>query len=109
MTTPASDIDVSPMVFTEFVSNGRRYRTNEPLVFTIEYSEEDGVGLYLFEGEYNIMHGAETREECWDLIDDTLGVLWRELAEADPDGMDAVAVERGAELRERFKLVTDAA
>ena len=109
MTTPASDIDVSPMVFTEFVSNGRRYRTDEPLVFTFEYSEEDGVGLYLFEGEYNIMHGAETREECWDLIDDSLGFLWRELAEGDPERMDGVAAEWGADLRARFKLVTDAA
>ena len=109
MTTPASAIDLSPMIFTEFVSDGRRYRTDKPLVFTFEYSEEDGVGLYLFEGEYSIMHGAETREECWDMIDDSLSWLWREYAEGDPTGMDGVAVEFGAELRERFKLVTDAA
>ena len=109
MTTPASEIDVSPMIFTEFVSEGRRYRTDRPLVFKFEYVEEDGVGLYLYEGEYNIMHGAETREECWDLIDDTLGFLWRELAEGNQDRMDGVAIERGAELRARFQLVTDAA
>ena len=107
MTTPASKIDVSPMVFTEFVSSGRLYRTDEPLVFTIEYSEEDGEGLYLYEGEYNIMHGAETREECWDLIDDTLGVLWREYAESTSDRMTLGAKELGQDLRRRFQLVTD--
>ena len=108
MATPASDIDVSPMVFTEFVSDGKRYRTQRPLVFTFEYSEEDGVGLYLFEGEYNITHGAETREECWDIIDDSLSWMWREFAEGDPKGMDGVAVDFGAELRGRFTLVEDA-
>ena len=108
MVTPASDIDVSPMVFTEFVSEGKRYRTEQPLVFTFEYAEEDGVGLYLFEGEYNIISGAYSREECWDIIDDSLGVMWRHLAEGDPERMDGVAVERGAELRARFTLVTDA-
>ena len=108
MTTPASDIDVSPMIFTEFVSDGRRYRTDQPLVFTFEYVEEDSVGLYLFEGEYNIISGAYSREEAWDMIDDSLGFLWRELAEGNPDRMDGVAIEWGAELRARFKLVTDA-
>ncbi len=109
MTTPASEVDVSPMVFTEFVSNGRRYRTTNPLIFTIEYVEEDGEGLFLFEGEYNIISGAYSREEAWDMIDDYLGFLWRQLAEGDPTHMDGVAVQRGAELRARFKLVTDAA
>ena len=108
MTTPASEVDVSPMIFTEFVSDGRRYRTEEPLVFTFEYSEEGGVGLYLFEGEYNIMYGAETREECWDIIDDSLAVLWREIAECDPGLLDGVAQDLAAELRRRFQLVTDA-
>ena len=107
MTTPASAIDLSPMIFTEFVSEGRRYRTTEPLVFTFDYAEDDGI--YLFEGEYNIISGAETREEAWDMIDDSLEWMWREYAEADPAGMDGVAVEFGAELRARFKLVTDAA
>ena len=109
MTTPASQVDVSPMVFTEFVSNGRRYRTSNPLIFTIEYVEEDGEGLFLFEGEYNIISGAYSREEAWDMIDDYLGFLWRQLAEGDPTRMDGVAVQRGAELRARFKLVADAA
>ena len=108
MATPASDIDLSPMIFTEFVSDGRRYRTDRPLVFTFEYSEEDGVGLYLFEGEYNIISGAYSREEAWDMIDDALAVNWRDFAEADPVGLDGVAVEFGAELRMRFKLVADA-
>ena len=107
MTTPASDIDVSPMIFTEFVSNGKRYRTERPLVFMFEYSEEDGVGLYLFEGEYNIMHGAETREECWDLIDDSLSWLWREYAESSSEKMTLGAQELGQELRQRFHLVAD--
>ena len=107
MATPASDIDVSPMIFTEIVSDGRRYRTDKPLVFTFEYSVEDGVGLYLFEGEYNIMHGAETREECWDLIDDSLGFLWREYAESSSERMTLGAKELGQDLRQRFHLVAD--
>ena len=107
MTTPASEIDVSPMIFTEFVSEGRRYRTDRPLVFKFEYVEEDGVGLYLYEGEYNIMHGAETREECWDLIDDTLGFLWREYAECPSEQMTLGAQSLGKKLRERFRVVTD--
>ncbi len=109
MTTPASEIDVSPMIFTEFVSEGRRYRTDRPLVFTFEYVEEDGVGLYLFEGEYNIISGAYSREEAWDMIDDSLSWMWREFAVGDPQGMDGVAIEFGAELRTRFKPVADAA
>lgn len=107
MTTPASEIDVSPMVFTEFVSNGRRYRTDKPLVFTFEYSEEDGVGLYLFEGEYNIISGAYSREEAWDMIDDTLGWMWREYAESSSERMTRGAKELGQDLRRRFQLVTD--
>lgn len=108
MVTRASDVDVSPMIFTEFVSEGKRYRTDRPLVFTFEYVVEDGVGLYLFEGEYNIISGAYSREEAWEMIDDSLAVFWRDFAEADPVGLDGVAVEFGAELRRRFKLVTDA-
>lgn len=108
MTTPASDIDVSPMVFTEFVSNGKRYRTDKPLVFTFEYSEEDGEGLYLFEGEYNIISGAYSRDEAWDMIDESLSVFWQDYAEGDPARLDGVAVEFGAELRGRFQLVDDA-
>ena len=108
MATPASDIDVSPMIFTEFVSQGKRYRTDRPLVFTFEYSEEEGVGLYLFEGEYNIMHGAESREECWDIIDDSLGFLWREFAESSSEKRTLGAKELGEDLRQRFQLVADA-
>ena len=108
MTTPASDVDVSPMVFTEFESGGKRYRTERPLVFTIEYSEEDGAGLYLFEGEFNIISGGYSREEVWDMIDDHLGLLWREYAENTSDRMTTGAKQLGADLRERFQPVDDA-
>jgi hypothetical protein len=107
MTTPASDVDVSPMVFTEFVCNGRRYRTDRPLVFTFEYAEEDGVGIYLFEGEYNIISGAHSREEAGDMIDDTLDFLWREYAEISSVKMTLGAKALGQDLRRRFQLVTD--
>ena len=107
MTTPASDIDVSPMVFTEFVSNGQRYRTTEPLVFQIEHVIDDGEALWLFEGEYNIVSGAYSRGEAWDMIDDQLGWLWREYAEQPPDNMTLGARELGESLRQRFQLVTD--
>ncbi len=108
MATPTSNVDVSPMVFTEFVSNGRRYRTSNPLIFTIEYVEEDGEGLFLFEGEYNIISGAYSREEAWDMIDESLAVMWESYAEGDPARLDGVAVEFGSELMERFQLVDDA-
>ena len=108
MTTPASQVDVSPMVFTEFVSNGRRYRTSNPLIFTIEYVEEDGEGLFLFEGEYNIISGAYSREEAWDMIDDALAVMWESYAEGIPSRMTSGAQELGQRLRNRFALVSDA-
>ena len=107
MTTPASDIDVSPMIFTEFVSNGRRYRTEQPLVFTTEYLEEDE--MYLIEGEYEIALWAPTREEVWDMLTETMDWMWREMAEGDPEVLGRVPLEQGAKLRERFALVSDAA
>lgn len=108
MTTPASDVDVSPMVFTEFVSDGRRYRTEEPLVFQIEHVVDDGEELWLFEGEYNIISGAYSREEAWDMVDDHLGWLWREYAEMPPANMTLDAQELGESLRRRFELAPDA-
>ena len=108
MTTPASDIDVSPMVFTEFNSNGKRYRTDKPLVFTFEYVEEDGKGIYLFEGEYNIISGAYSREEAWEMIDDALTVMWESYAEGLSDQVTIGAQELGKRLRDRFELVADA-
>ncbi len=107
MTTPASEIDVSPMVFTEFVSNGRRYRTEEPLVFTTEYLDEDE--MYLIEGEFDIALWAPTREKVWDMLIETMDWMWRELAEGDPELLARVPLEQGAQLRERFTLVPDAA
>ena len=107
MTTPASEIDVSPMIFTEFVSNGRRYRTDEPLVFTVEYLEEDE--MYLIEGEYDIALWDTTRAEVWDMLLDYFEWAWRDFAEGDAAGLDGVAAEFGAELRRRFRLTPDAA
>ena len=107
MATPASDIDVSPMILTEFVSNGRRYRTEEPLVFTTEYLDEDE--MLLIEGEFDIALWAPTREEVWDMLTETLDWMWRELAEGDPELLARVPLEQGAQLRERFTLVPDAA
>ena len=54
------------------------------------------------------MHGAETREECWDIIDDSLGFLWREFAESSSEKMTLGAKDLGEDLRQRFQLVTDA-
>ena len=106
MTTPASEIDVSPMVFTEFVSSGRRYRTDEPLVFTVEYLEEDG--MYLIEGEYRTILWGETREVVWDVLLDHFEWMWRHFAQGDPAEVDSVALELGAELKRRFSLVPNA-
>ena len=107
MTTPASEIDVSPMVFTEFVSNGRRYRTDKPLVFTVEYLEEDE--MYLIEGEFDIALWHTTRAEVWDVLTETMDWMWRHIAEGDPETLGRVPLEQGAALRERFTLATDAA
>ncbi len=108
MTTPAPPVDISPMVFTKFVSKGRRYRTMKPLVFTFEYVEEDGKGIYLFEGEYNIISGAYSREEAWEMIEDALTVMWESYAEGLSDQMTIGAQELGKRLRDRFELVADA-
>lgn len=106
MTTPTSDIDVSPMVFTEFVSNGRRYRTDRPLVFTTEYLDEDE--MYLIEGEFEIALWAPTREAVWDMLTETMDWMWRVLVEGDPEVLGSVPLAQGAKLRERFTLVPDA-
>ena len=74
---------VSPMVFTEFVSEGKRYRTEQPLVFTVSYIEEDEV--YLLEGEYHTILWGATREEAWDVLIDDFDWKWRHIAEADPE------------------------
>ena len=106
MTTPASEIDVSPMVFTEFVSGGRRYRTDRPLIFTTEYLDEDE--MFLIKGEYEIALWAPTREEVWDMLAETVDWMWRSLVEADPESLGRVPLERAAMLRRRFSLVLDA-
>ena len=106
MTTPASEIDTSPMIFTEFVSNGRRYRTDRPLVFTTGYLDEDE--MYLIEGEFDIALWAPTREEVWDVLLDHFDWMWRHFAQGDPAQVDGVALELGSELKRRFRLVQNA-
>ncbi len=106
MTTPASEIDVSPMIFTEFVLGDRRFRTDEPLVFEVSYMEESE--MYLIEGEYHTILWGETREIAYDVLLDHFECAWRDFAEGDPAGLDGVAADFGVELRRRFKLVPDA-
>ena len=107
MTTPASDIDVSPMILDEFVSGGRCYRTEQPLVFTTEYLDEDE--MYLIQGEFEIALWAPTREEVWDVLSETMDWMWRVLVEGDPERLGKIPLGQGAKLRERFTPVTDAA
>ena len=107
MTTPASDIDVSPMVLEEFESEGRRYRTEQPLVFTTEYLDEDE--MYLIQGEFDIALWAPTREEVWDMLIETMDLMWRGLVESDPELLGRIPREQGKKLQARFTLVTDAA
>ncbi len=106
MITPASEIDTSPMIFTEFVSEGRRYRTDRPLVFTAEYLDEDD--MYLIEGEFEVALWAPTRQEVWDMLTETMDWMWRTLAEGDPETLGRIPREQGAKLRARFALVPDA-
>ncbi len=107
MATPISNVDVSPMVFTEFVSNGRRYRTDRPLVFSVEFLDEDE--MYLIEGEFEIALWAPTREEVWSMLMETMDWMWRHVAEGDRERLGRVSLEKGSKLRERFALVTDGA
>ena len=107
MTTPASDIDVSPMILDEFVSSGRSYRTDRPLTFSVEYLDEDE--MYLIEGEFEIALWAPTREEVWLMLIETMDWMWRHVAEGAPERLGRVSLEKGSKLRERFTLVTDAA
>ena len=106
MTTPASEIDISPMIFTEFVLGERRFRTDEPLVFEVSYMEESE--MYLIEGEYHTILWGETREIAYDVLLDHFEWMWRHFVEGDPKGVDGVALELGAELKRRFAQVTDA-
>ena len=107
MTTPASDVDVSPMVFTEFESGGKRYRTDAPLVFSVEYLDEDE--MFLIEGEFDIALWAPTREDLWDMLSETMEMMWRRLAEGDPERLARVPQETGKKLRDRFTQVSGAA
>ena len=106
MATPASDIDLSPMVFTEFVSNGKRYRTKKPLVFKVSYIEENEV--YLLEGEYHTILWGATREEVWDVLIDDFDWKWRRIAEADPEELAPFYADMRVGLRQRFSLVSRA-
>jgi len=106
MATPASDIDLSPMVFTEFVSNGKRYHTDRPLVFKVSYLEEEEV--YLIEGEFHTILWGATREEAWNVLIDDFDWKWRRIAEADPEELAPFYAEMRAVLRQRFSPVSHA-
>ena len=107
MTTPTSEIDVSPMILDEFLSGGRRYRTDQPLVFTTEYLDEDE--MYLIQGEFDIALWGPTREVVWDMLTETMDWMWRDLVEGDPELLGRIPLQQAVKLRERFTPVTDAA
>ena len=106
MATPASDIDLSPMILHEFVSEGKRYRTEQPLVFKVNYIEEDEV--YLLEGEYHTILWGATREEAWDVLIDDFDWKWRHIAGADPEELAPFYADMRVGLRQRFSLVSHA-
>ena len=88
MATPASDIDVSPMIFTEFVSQGKRLpQLIEPLVFNLRATSKKRKAWVSIcsRGNINIMHWGATRDEAWDVLIDDFDWKWRHIAEADPE------------------------
>ena len=103
----ASIVDERPVVIDSFSVDGRRYRTSKPLSFAVRYDRDEG--LFFLEGEYRILLWAETREFLLELLEDELQFLWTEYAEGRPEELTEGAQRLGAELRERFEEVADAA
>ena len=108
-TDPKAGADVSPIVVTEIVVDGRRLVAQEPLRFEVTYEEEDGEAFFALEGAFGIILAAEMREELEDILEDTLQVFWREYAQEDPGRMTSGAWKLRAELLQRFTEVPNAA
>ena len=108
-TDPKTDVDISPIVVTEIVVDGRRLVAREPLRFEVTYEEEDGEAFFALEGEFGITLAAEMREELEDILEDTLHVFWREFAQEDPGRMTSGAWKLREELLQRFTDVRNAA
>ena len=108
-TDPKAGMDVSPIVVTEIVVDGRRLVAREPLRFEVTYEEEDGEAFFALEGAFGVTLVAETREELKDIMEDTLEVFWREFAQENPGRMTSGAWKLREELLQRFTEVRNAA
>ena len=108
-TDPKTDVDISPIVVSEIVVDGRRLVAKEPLRFEVTFDDDEVEPLYELEGPLGIYLFAETRELLIDMLYDVLGVMWRDFAEGDPAGLSSDAQHLGEELRHRFASVAGAA
>ena len=102
-TDPKTDVDVSPIVVTEIVVDGRRLVAKEPIRYEVVYEDDDVEPLYTLEGEFGIIEYGFSREMLIDVLHDTLEVLWRDFVEADPALLAPRARELAVALGERFE------
>ena len=101
-TDPEAGVDVSPIVVTEIEVGGSRLVATEPVSFDVAYEGDEAEALFAIEGEFGIILAAPTRAELEVMLEDEFVFLWEHFAQGDPTLLDPMAVELGADLRERF-------
>lgn len=101
-------VDVSPIIVTEIVVDGRRLVAKQPIRYEVVFEDDAEEPLYKLEGEFDMYLFAETREILIDMLHDVLEVLWQDFAEADLAELSGRAQELGEELRRRFGGVASA-
>ena len=106
---PKTPVDVSPIVVSEIVVEGRRLAARAPLRFEVSLNPGDPEPFLLLEGPLDIILFAETREQLIDGLEDELEILWRDFAVGDQSRLDGSAQRLGAEMRGLFLRATDAA
>lgn len=108
-TDPKTPVDLSPIVISEIVVEGRRLVATPPLRFDVVFEPDDDEPLFTIEGEFDIIEYATSREMLIDVLYDTLEIMWRDFVGADPAKISPRAHELGVALNRRFGDVVGAA
>ena len=101
-TDPKAKVDVSPIVVTEIMVDGRRLVAEEPLRFEVRVEDSDEGSWVSITGPFEIMLGAPTRAEVGVLLQDEFAFLWHVYAEAEPLTLSPGAQRLREELRGRL-------
>ena len=88
-------VDVSPILVSEIIVNGRRLVAEESLCVAVECVLDEGEPLFLLSGEFGITCWAETLME-------SLELYWEEFTESEPDQLASQAQEIRRQMRSRL-------